>query len=66
MLTPFLVYGDVLDNQRAIAVRGTFLQNRSYMEAFLRLVIPMLRWSPVLIFLRYMSLFALDGTHPMS
>jgi hypothetical protein len=36
-VAPFLVYGDVLDNQRAIAVRGTFLQNRSYMEAFLRL-----------------------------
>ncbi len=37
-VAPFLVYGDVLDNQRVIAVRGTFLQNRSYMEAFLRLV----------------------------
>lgn len=36
-VAPFLVYGDVLDNQRAIAVRGTFLQNRTYMEAFLRL-----------------------------
>ena len=36
-VAPFLVYGDVLDNQRAIAVRGTFLQNRSYMEAFLQL-----------------------------
>ncbi|MDF1515629.1 MAG: hypothetical protein P1S60_17605, partial [Anaerolineae bacterium] len=36
-VAPFLVYGDVLDNQRVIAVRGTFLQNRSYMEAFLRL-----------------------------
>lgn len=36
-VAPFLVYGDVLDNQRAIAVRGTFLQNRKYMEAFLRL-----------------------------
>ncbi len=36
-VAPFLVYGDVLDNQRAIAVHGTFLQNRSYMESFLRL-----------------------------
>lgn len=36
-VSPYLVYGDVLDNQRAIAVRGTFLQNRIYMEAFLRL-----------------------------
>jgi hypothetical protein len=36
-VAPFLVYGDVLDNQQAIAVRGTFLQNRAYMESFLRL-----------------------------
>ncbi|MGC9467853.1 MAG: DUF6909 family protein [Anaerolineae bacterium] len=36
-VAPFLVYGDVLDNQRAIAVHGTFLQNRLYMESFLRL-----------------------------
>lgn len=36
-VAPFLVYGDVLDNQRAIAVHGTFLQNRNYMESFLRL-----------------------------
>lgn len=35
-VAPFLVYGDVLDNQRTLAVRGTFLQNRPYMEAFLR------------------------------
>ncbi len=31
----YLVYGDVLDNQRAITVRGTFLQNESYMRGFL-------------------------------
>lgn len=36
-VAPFLVYGDVLDNQRVIAVHGTFLQNRPYMESFLRL-----------------------------
>jgi hypothetical protein len=36
-VAPFLVYGDVLDNQRALAVRGTYLQNRPYMESFLRL-----------------------------
>ncbi len=36
-VAPFLVYGDVLDNQRAIAVHGTFLQNRAYMESFLEL-----------------------------
>mgnify|MGYP006295999759 CR=1 FL=1 len=35
-VAPYLVYGDVLDNQRAIAVYGTFLQNRPYMEGFLR------------------------------
>jgi len=35
-VTPYLVYGDVLDNQRALVVRGTFLQNREYMETFLR------------------------------
>jgi hypothetical protein len=34
-VAPYLVYGDVLDNQRAIAVWGTFLQNRAYMEGFL-------------------------------
>lgn len=34
-VSPYLVYGDVLDNQRAIAVWGTFLQNRAYMEGFL-------------------------------
>ena len=34
-VVPYLVYGDVLDNQRSIAVRGTFLQNRMYMENFL-------------------------------
>ena len=36
-VAPYLVYGDVLDNQRALTVHGTFLQNRPYMEAFLRL-----------------------------
>jgi len=33
---PFLVYGTVLDNQKAVTVRGTFLQNRSYMDVFYR------------------------------
>jgi len=31
---PFLVYGSVLDNQKAITVPGTFLQNREYMAVF--------------------------------
>ncbi|HOT91359.1 MAG TPA: hypothetical protein PLJ78_06585 [Anaerolineae bacterium] len=34
-VAPYIVYGDVLDNQRAISVHGTFLQNRQYMEGFL-------------------------------
>ncbi len=35
-VSPYLIYGDVLDNQRTLAVYGTFLQNRRYMEGFLR------------------------------
>jgi hypothetical protein len=31
---PHLVYGSALDNQRAVAVRGTFLQNRDYLEFY--------------------------------
>ncbi len=33
---PYLVYGSVLDNQKAITVRGTFLQNRKFIELFYR------------------------------
>jgi hypothetical protein len=33
---PHLIYGTVLDNQKAISVRGTFLQNRQYMDVFYR------------------------------
>ena len=33
-MRPYLVYGAVLDNQKAITVRGTFLQNRRYMGVF--------------------------------
>ena len=33
---PFLVYGTVLDNQKAVTVKGTFLQNPSYMDVFYR------------------------------
>lgn len=33
---PYLVHGSVLDNQKAISVRGTFLQNRRYMDVFYR------------------------------
>ncbi len=35
-VAPFLVYGSVLDNQKAISVKGTFLQNRRFMELFYR------------------------------
>src|SRR5205085_4736084 len=31
---PHLVYGSALDNQRAVTVRGTFLQNREYLECY--------------------------------
>ncbi|NDJ86922.1 MAG: hypothetical protein GYB66_13655, partial [Chloroflexi bacterium] len=35
-ISPYLVYGTLLDNQKAIAARGTFLQNRTYMDVFYR------------------------------
>ena len=35
-VAPFLVYGSALDNQRAVTVRGTFLQNRGYLEFYHR------------------------------
>lgn len=35
-VAPYLVYGSVLDNQKAISVKGTFLQNRKFMELFYR------------------------------
>ncbi|MCP4428629.1 MAG: hypothetical protein GY803_29435 [Chloroflexi bacterium] len=31
---PYLVYGTVMDNQKAITVPGTFLQNEGYMSVF--------------------------------
>jgi hypothetical protein len=33
-VAPYLVYGTVMDNQKAITVPGTFLQNESYMSVF--------------------------------
>lgn len=33
-VAPYLVYGTVLDNQKAISALGTFLQNESYMDVF--------------------------------
>lgn len=35
-LAPFLRYGTVLDNQKALTVRGSFLQNREIMHVFYR------------------------------
>jgi hypothetical protein len=35
-VAPYLVYGTTLDNQKAISVRGTFLQNDRYMDVFYR------------------------------
>ncbi len=35
-VAPYLNYGTVLDNQKAISVKGTFLQNRRFMELFYR------------------------------
>lgn len=35
-VAPYLVYGTVLDNQKAVTVRGTFLQNSEYMDVFYR------------------------------
>ncbi|MBI3536276.1 MAG: hypothetical protein HY070_01740 [Chloroflexi bacterium] len=32
----FLAYGSVLDNQKAISVKGTFLQNKKFVELFYR------------------------------
>lgn len=35
-VAPNLVYGAVLDNQKAVTVQGTFLQNARYMDVFYR------------------------------
>jgi hypothetical protein len=35
-VSPYLVYGTVLDNQKAVSVLGTFLQNAHYMDVFYR------------------------------
>ncbi|MFN2126399.1 MAG: DUF6909 family protein [Anaerolineales bacterium] len=35
-LVPDLVHGTVLDNQKAVTVQGTFLQNSRYMDVFYR------------------------------
>jgi hypothetical protein len=35
-VAPYLERGSVLDNQKAVTVRGTFLQNRDYLEFYYR------------------------------
>jgi hypothetical protein len=35
-VAPYLRYGTVFDNQKAVTVRGTFLQNRDFMSVFYR------------------------------
>ncbi|HSF81528.1 MAG TPA: hypothetical protein VLA49_09860 [Anaerolineales bacterium] len=35
-VAPFLMYGTVLDNQKSVSVRGTFLQNARFMDIFYR------------------------------
>ncbi|RMF50453.1 MAG: hypothetical protein D6755_01155 [Anaerolineae bacterium] len=35
-VSPYLVYGTVLDNQKAVTVPGTFLQTTRYMDVFYR------------------------------
>ncbi|HEX5164770.1 MAG TPA: hypothetical protein VFV93_05185, partial [Thermomicrobiales bacterium] len=35
-LEPFLVYGSTLDHQRAVTVKGTYLQNRGYLDFYYR------------------------------
>lgn len=35
-LDPFLVYGSALDHQRAVTVKGTYLQNRGYLDFYYR------------------------------
>jgi hypothetical protein len=35
-IAPYLIYGTALDNQKAVTVQGTFLQNHDYMDVFYR------------------------------
>ncbi|MGH2559748.1 MAG: DUF6909 family protein [Thermomicrobiales bacterium] len=35
-LAPYLVFGAALDNQRAVTVKGTYLQNRGYLDFYYR------------------------------
>jgi hypothetical protein len=33
-IQPYLIYGSVLDNQKAVSAKGTYLQNRQYLDFF--------------------------------
>jgi len=35
-LTPYLAYGAALDNQKAVTVKGTYLQNKGYLDFYYR------------------------------
>ena len=35
-VAPFVMHGTAMDNQKAVSVRGTFLQNTNYMDVFYR------------------------------
>lgn len=35
-LAPYLIFGAALDNQRAVTVKGTYLQNRGYLDFYYR------------------------------
>ena len=35
-IAPFLIFGSGLDNQRAVTVKSTFLQNRAYLDFYYR------------------------------
>jgi hypothetical protein len=35
-IQPYLIYGSVLDNQKAVSVKGTYLQNRQYLDFYYR------------------------------
>ena len=41
---PYLIYGSVLDNQKAVSAKGTYLQNRQYYDFYYRPTIQSLRW----------------------
>jgi len=57
-IAPNLNFGTVLDNQKAVSVMGTFLQNRMCSMSFTVRGIPTSRWKLVRIFLPSMSFSA--------